>query len=51
MHINTVVNSNNNHHLETQKLRTALTAEIVADVEYEIGDMLAWAPDAPALRK
>ena len=45
MHINTVVNSNNNHHLETQKLRTALTAEIVADVEYEIGDMLAWAPD------
>ena len=44
--INTVVNSNNNHRLEKLKLRESLTAEIVADVEYEINDLLAWAPDS-----
>ena len=42
-HINTVVNSN--HHLEKLKLRESLTVEIVADVEYEINDLLAWAPE------
>ena len=46
MPINTSVNSNNNHHLEKLKLRESLTAEIVADVEYEINDLLAWAPDS-----
>jgi hypothetical protein len=45
MPINTAVNSNNNHHLEKLKLRESLTAEIVADVEYEINDLLAWAPE------
>ena len=45
MPINTVVNSNNNH-LERLKLRESLTAEIVADVEYEIDDVLAWATDS-----
>jgi len=39
------VNSNNNH-LEKLKLRESLTAEIVADVEYEINDLLAWAPES-----
>jgi endonuclease I len=46
MPINTFVNSNNNHHLEKQQLRESLTAEIVADVEYEINDLLAWVPDS-----
>jgi hypothetical protein len=36
---------NSNHHTETQKLRESLTAEIVADLEYEIGDLFASAPD------
>jgi hypothetical protein len=36
---------NSNHHLEKLKLRESLTAEIVADVEQEIDDVLAWAPD------
>jgi hypothetical protein len=45
-HINTFVNSNNNHHLEKQQLRESLTAEIVADVEYEVNDLLAWAPES-----
>ena len=40
------MNSNNNHHLEKLKLRKSLTAEIVADVEYEINDLLAWAPES-----
>jgi hypothetical protein len=40
------VNSNNNHRLEKLKLRESLTAEIVADVEYEINDLLAWAPES-----
>ena len=43
MPINNDVNSN--YHLEKLKLREALTAEIVADVEYEIGDVLTWAPE------
>jgi len=43
--INSIVNSNNNHHLEKLKLRESLTVEIVADVEYEINDLLAWAPE------
>ena len=46
MPINTFVNSNNNHHLEKQQLRESLTAEIVTDLEQEIDDMLAWAPDS-----
>jgi hypothetical protein len=46
MPINTFVNSNNNHHLERQQLRESLTAEIVTDLEQEIDDMLAWAPDS-----
>jgi len=41
--INTVMNSNQ---FETQNLRKALTAEIVADVVEEIDDVLAWAPDS-----
>ena len=40
------MNSNNNHHLEKRKLRETLTAEIVSDVEYEINDLLAWAPES-----
>jgi hypothetical protein len=36
---------NSNHHLEKLKLRESLTAEIVADLEYEIGDLFASAPD------
>jgi hypothetical protein len=44
--INTFVNSNNNHRLEKLKFRESLTAEIVADVEYEINDLLAWAPES-----
>jgi hypothetical protein len=36
---------NSNHHLEKLILRESLTAEIVADVEQEIDDLLAWAPD------
>ena len=39
------MNSNNNHHLEKQQLRESLTAEIVTDLEQEIDDVLAWAPD------
>jgi hypothetical protein len=46
MPINTFVNSNSNYHLEKLKLRESLTAEIVADVEYEINDLLAWAPES-----
>jgi hypothetical protein len=46
MPINTFVNSNNNHHLERQQLRESLTAEIVTDLEQEIDEMLAWAPDS-----
>jgi hypothetical protein len=46
MPINTFVNSNNNHHLEKQQLRESLTAEIVTDLEQEIDDVLAWAPDS-----
>jgi hypothetical protein len=46
MSINTFVNSNKNHHLEKLKFRESLTAEIVADVEYEINDLLAWAPES-----
>ena len=46
MPINTFVNSNNNHHLEKQQLRESLTAEIVTDLEQEIDEMLAWAPDS-----
>ena len=46
MPINTAVNSNNNHHLEKQQLRESLTAEIVTDLEQEIDDVLAWAPDS-----
>ena len=42
--INTPVNTNDRH-LDKQKLRESLTAEIVGDVEYEINDLLAWAPD------
>ena len=38
------MNSNNN--LEKQQLRESLTAEIVTDLEQEIDDMLAWAPDS-----
>jgi crotonobetainyl-CoA:carnitine CoA-transferase CaiB-like acyl-CoA transferase len=43
MPINTFVNSN--HHLERLKVRESLTAEIVSDVEQEIDDVLACAPD------
>ena len=44
--INTFVNINNNRHLEKLKLRESLTADIVSDVEYEVNDLLAWAPDS-----
>jgi len=37
---------NSNHHLEKLKLRESLTAEIVTDLEQEIDDALAWAPDS-----
>ena len=33
------------HLTSKQQLRESLTAEIVADVEQEIDDVLAWAPD------
>jgi hypothetical protein len=36
---------NSNHHLEKLKLRESLTAEIVTDLEQEIDDVLACAPD------
>ena len=42
--INSIVNANNNH-LEKLKLRESFTAEIVSDVEQEIDDVLACAPD------
>ena len=34
------------HPTSKQQLRKSLTAEIVADVEYEINDLLAWAPES-----
>jgi hypothetical protein len=37
--------STNDRLTEKLKLRESLTAEIVADVEYEIDDVLMWAPD------
>jgi hypothetical protein len=41
------MNSNNNdRQTEKLKLRESLTKEILADVEYEIDDVLAWAPDS-----
>ena len=40
------MNINNNRHLEKLKLRESLTADIVSDVEYEVNDLLAWAPDS-----
>ena len=42
--INIPVNTQDRH-TEKLKLRESLTAEIVADVEQEIDDVLAWAPD------
>jgi hypothetical protein len=45
--INTSMHSNNNDRLnEKLKLRESLTKEILADVEYEIDDVLAWAPES-----
>jgi crotonobetainyl-CoA:carnitine CoA-transferase CaiB-like acyl-CoA transferase len=39
--------SNSNDRLaEKLKLRESLTKEILADVEYEIDDVLAWAPES-----
>jgi len=37
---------NSNHHLEKLKLRDTLTKEAVAEVEYEINEFLAWAPES-----
>ena len=36
----------NDRHTARQQLRESLTAEILADVEYEIDDVLAWAPES-----
>ena len=43
--INILVNTNDRY-AERMKLREFLTKEILADVEYEINDVLAWAPDS-----
>ena len=43
--INIPMNSKDRN-TERVELRKALTNEIVADVEYEINDVLAWAPDS-----
>jgi hypothetical protein len=45
--INTLMNSTNNDRpTSKQQLRESLTKEILADIEYEVDDVLTWAPES-----